>query len=556
MQRVPQYIQRPVIQDSYRQSFKSASDKENYCVQFQKQKPIQAHHHQYQSTQVLQKPEMRPSSSQPRQPSVQAGPRPASASNDKRAFSNQKQPCRSSFKELKNSTYIQPQQATPQSRYFSLKQVPDTNLMKCSSDQQLPNKQIDQQEYKKLHEKLLFLENKINNIKSNIEISNSQLQKQSERSKQKPLGLAAKFFQKKDPEINESKGSISPKELTKCSTSLNLQLNKALKQSQVIKEKDQPSINLDQFITQVKQIKKPILQQQSQLSRHQSLEINQSFNQITKPIINNKSYSSQKPTKDDNFLYYISSVARSIFLQSASKVDEVVRDHIVQTIQGLEYARNLSLEFQQDKVVNLPKTTHLKTIVFDLDETLIHCNESVTVPGDIILPITFPNGEKIQASINIRPYAQQILQTLSRHFEIIVFTASHSCYANIVLDYLDPKKQWISHRLFRDHCIQTDEGAYVKDLRVLGNRKMSNILLIDNASYSFGQQIDNGVPIIAFYDDKQDQELLYLQNYLMKFRVVTDVRELNSQLLKVSSFTNYQDPTKLIQELFPEQIPK
>jgi len=28
-----------------------------------------------------------------------------------------------------------------------------------------------------------------------------------------------------------------------------------------------------------------------------------------------------------------------------------------------------------------------KTIVFDLDETLIHCNESTDIPSDIILPI-------------------------------------------------------------------------------------------------------------------------------------------------------------------------
>ena len=45
--------------------------------------------------------------------------------------------------------------------------------------------------------------------------------------------------------------------------------------------------------------------------------------------------------------------------------------------------------------MNLPKSTHLKTLVFDLDETLIHCNESVAVPGDVILPITFPTGETI-----------------------------------------------------------------------------------------------------------------------------------------------------------------
>jgi len=45
-----------------------------------------------------------------------------------------------------------------------------------------------------------------------------------------------------------------------------------------------------------------------------------------------------------------------------------------------------------------------KTIVFDLDETLIHCNESTQIPSDIILPIKFPTGEIIEAGINIRPY--------------------------------------------------------------------------------------------------------------------------------------------------------
>ena len=58
----------------------------------------------------------------------------------------------------------------------------------------------------------------------------------------------------------------------------------------------------------------------------------------------------------------------------------------------------------EERKVNLPKT-YKKTIVFDLDETLIHCNESIEIPGDVILPIRFPSGEIIEASINIRPFA-------------------------------------------------------------------------------------------------------------------------------------------------------
>jgi len=86
----------------------------------------------------------------------------------------------------------------------------------------------------------------------------------------------------------------------------------------------------------------------------------------------------------------------------------------------------------------------------------------------------------------VRPYCLDILQELSKHYELVVFTASHSCYANVVLDYLDPKKQYISGRLFRENCVTTDEGVYIKDLRVISNRNLSDMVLIDNAAYSFG----------------------------------------------------------------------
>jgi CTD small phosphatase-like protein 2 len=72
------------------------------------------------------------------------------------------------------------------------------------------------------------------------------------------------------------------------------------------------------------------------------------------------------------------------------------------------------------------------------------------------LGIKFPTGEKIEAGVNIRPYAQMFLEELAKICEVVVFTASHECYANVVLNYLDPHKKLISHRLFREHCWQTE----------------------------------------------------------------------------------------------------
>jgi len=55
------------------------------------------------------------------------------------------------------------------------------------------------------------------------------------------------------------------------------------------------------------------------------------------------------------------------------------------------------------------------------------------------------------------------LKEMSKLYEIVVFTASHGCYANVVLDYIDPNREWISHRLFREKCLLSESGVYIKD---------------------------------------------------------------------------------------------
>ncbi len=65
---------------------------------------------------------------------------------------------------------------------------------------------------------------------------------------------------------------------------------------------------------------------------------------------------------------------------------------------------------------------------------------------------------------------------------------------------------------------------YMKDLRILGNRDLANVVLIDNAAYSFSMQVSNGIPCIPFYKSKKDNELLDLLQYLKSLEKVKDVR--------------------------------
>jgi CTD small phosphatase-like protein 2 len=234
---------------------------------------------------------------------------------------------------------------------------------------------------------------------------------------------------------------------------------------------------------------------------------------------------------------------------------QIYQEHFLQSFQALGFCKAMK---QPDPVVlaqkrvNFPKRdTHKdkRTLVFDMDETLIHCNESLDMPADVILPIIFPNGEVVEAGINIRPYAIEILRELSQYFEIMVFTASHSCYANVVLDYLDPHEEFIHHRLFRESCVVSEEGLHVKDLRVIGNRNLQDLILVDNAAYSFGMQLENGIPIIPFYDNKADQELRNLIPYLKFLSSVKDLREVNKQTFKLHHYLNYDEPEELLEKV-------
>ena len=55
---------------------------------------------------------------------------------------------------------------------------------------------------------------------------------------------------------------------------------------------------------------------------------------------------------------------------------------------------------------------------------------------------------------------------MHKHYELVVFTASLSKYADPLCDILDPEGM-CSYRLFREHCTFYN-NAFVKDLTRLG----------------------------------------------------------------------------------------
>ena len=61
---------------------------------------------------------------------------------------------------------------------------------------------------------------------------------------------------------------------------------------------------------------------------------------------------------------------------------------------------------------------------------------------------------------------------------------------------------------------------------------------MDNSPHAYGYQIDNGIPIISWYDDEKDTELLKLIGFLKKISDVEDVRPIVHEHFKTYQLIN------------------
>lgn len=171
-----------------------------------------------------------------------------------------------------------------------------------------------------------------------------------------------------------------------------------------------------------------------------------------------------------------------------------------------------------------------KILVLDMDETLIHCKSPDEYFGtssrsyDRTITIKLNGGGKAKGYIYFRPHVFKFLRTMSLHYEIVIWTASNQNYALPVIALLDPERKYIKAKYFRENCLSSDFKYYIKDLRMLEERDLSEIVIVDNTASCFYNNLDNAIPIIPFIDNVDDSELLDLQNFLVWLSDKSDVR--------------------------------
>ena len=184
----------------------------------------------------------------------------------------------------------------------------------------------------------------------------------------------------------------------------------------------------------------------------------------------------------------------------------------------------MSIKENEEEKLNylLPnKSSNKKTLVLDLDETLVHSQFiPFNIKSDITLKIELEN-EMHDVFILVRPGLEQFLEKMGKIFEIVIFTASISSYADPLLDIID-KNNICKYRLYREHCTEIN-NCFIKEINKLG-RELKDVIIVDNSPLSYYFNPENGIPISSWFDDKNDKELYNISVILEFLSFVPDVR--------------------------------
>ncbi|KAI4737723.1 hypothetical protein E4T50_11781 [Aureobasidium sp. EXF-12298] len=177
-----------------------------------------------------------------------------------------------------------------------------------------------------------------------------------------------------------------------------------------------------------------------------------------------------------------------------------------------------------------------KTLIIDLDETLIHSMAKggrMSTGHMVEVKLQGPiggNGMVLGPQVPIlyyvheRPYCHDFLRKVCKWYNLIVFTASVQEYADPVIDWVERERKYFSGRYYRQHCTFRN-GAYIKDLTQV-EPDLSKVMILDNSPMSYIFHEDNAIPIEGWISDPTDNDLLHLVPLLEGLQYVTDVRAL------------------------------
>jgi Dullard-like phosphatase family protein len=254
----------------------------------------------------------------------------------------------------------------------------------------------------------------------------------------------------------------------------------------------------------------------------------------------------------DREAYYIDGLR--LYEKTRDQKFQVFYQHLTKSFQVLKDLKSDRCvdEIDVDSQIGFQRTKR-NVLALDLDETLIHCcnfDKEVEEQG-FQFAVTYKSekGSTITAKINLRPHLQDFLKSVSRYYDIVIYTASDRDYATAVVNFIDPHRKHIKDVFHRDSCFRTKKGYVVKDLRAILPNDLDRIVLVDNSTQCFAPQISNGIPIVPFTYDSNDEELLKLTKFLIRLKDQPSMPRFLEKTFRFNQYTKFFSSEQLLKFL-------
>ena len=257
-------------------------------------------------------------------------------------------------------------------------------------------------------------------------------------------------------------------------------------------------------------------------------------NEIFEKFFSKKNSFEIKEEKRNLDKIYINIKNQEVSLITVNTTQESVKnyyDYMQDCFKIIDLYYNKSIKLHPGEPVNFNFKENKKVVIFELESTLVSCfGETLSTEESDINNI----------GINIRPHLKSSLDLIKNDYHIIIYSSNHQIYVDKILDYLDPNHEYFNYRLYQNNCYKfsiNNKTYFTKDLNIFkGVCDLKDIVVVDCSVLGFGFFLDNGIPIIPFYDSKEDVELKLLSYYLVCISSNYDLRQALKRDMKLDSY--------------------
>ena len=234
------------------------------------------------------------------------------------------------------------------------------------------------------------------------------------------------------------------------------------------------------------------------------------------------SFEEKEKEKRNEDKIYINIPNKEELLITVNTAQETINnyyEYMRECFQIIDLNFNKTIKLQPIKPVNFHFMPDKKTVVFELESTLV---------SYYIEDLNLDNEKSNSLGINIRPHLIECLDLIKNDYNIVIYSSGSKNYVDAILDFIDPKHEYFNFRLYREHCnkyIINNKIYFTKNLNIFKNIcQLKDIVMVDCSVIGFGFFLENGIPIIPYYDSKEDAELMLLSYYLLSISSNNDLR--------------------------------